>query len=74
MIVGVRCLASLAGYAPPDGRLCLAASATVADALRALALPAEEVATVLRNGGPASPDTRLADHDALSFIPPITGG
>jgi molybdopterin converting factor small subunit len=74
VIVVVRCLASLAAHAPPDGRLSLAPGATVDDAVRALCLASGELGTVLRNGGPASGDTPLAPDDRLSFVPPITGG
>jgi sulfur-carrier protein len=72
--IAVRCLASLAGHAPPDGRLTLPSGATAGDAADALGLPADAAAVILRNGAPAERDTRLAPGDALSFVPPITGG
>jgi sulfur-carrier protein len=72
--VTVRCLASLAGQAPPDGRLTLPDGATADDAAKALALSEAGLAVILRNGAPADRDTRLAPDDTLSFVPPISGG
>lgn len=74
MIVSVRCLATLAGSAPPDGRLELPQSATAGDAADALGLSPEAVGTLLVNAAPAERSTRLAPGDAVSIIPPITGG
>ena len=74
MNVTVRCLATLAGKAPPDGRLVLPSGATAGDAADALGLPEEAVAVILQNGAPADRDTRLSPDDTLSFIPPISGG
>jgi len=72
--ITVRCLATLAGQVPPDGRLALPDRATVGDAADALGLAPEAVAVILRNGGPVERDTRLSPDDTLSFIPPISGG
>ena len=74
MIVSVRALASLAAFAPPDGRLDLPPGATVAAAAGALGLPPNDVGTILCNDAPAEADTPLAPGDKLTFIPPITGG
>lgn len=74
IVVTVRCLASLAAWSPPDGRLALAPGATVADAVATLGIPADEVGTTLRNGAPAEAGAGLESGDTLSVIPPITGG
>lgn len=74
MNITVRCLASLAGQAPPDGRLRLPDGATAGDAADALNLSEAAVVVILRNGAPADRDTPLAPDDILSFIPPISGG
>lgn len=52
--------------------------ASLADALRALGLPADEAYATLVNGEPvaaaARPGRRLKPSDALTVFPPIKGG
>jgi len=74
MIVTVRCLATLSGSSPADGRLDLPSTATAGDAADALGLSPEAVGSLLVNGAMAERATPLAPGDALSIVPPISGG
>lgn len=74
MIVTVRCLATLAGLAPPDGRLDVPTGTTVGDVADALGVAPEAVGSLLVNGAPAERTTPLAPGDAVSIVPPISGG
>ena len=72
--VTVRALAALAAFAPQGGTLAFTPGRTAGDVARELGIDPAAIATVLRNGRPATLDARLAPGDVLSFVPPITGG
>ncbi|WP_428564004.1 MAG: MoaD/ThiS family protein [Solidesulfovibrio sp. DCME] len=72
--ITVRALATLAGFAPPGGRLDIGPDDTVGRVAARLGLDLSLVGTVLLNDRPAEPGTRLAPGDTLVCIPPITGG
>ncbi len=72
--ITVRALATLAGFAPPGGRLAVGPGETVGRVAARLGLDLAAVGTTLVNDRPAGPDTGLAPGDGLVFIPPITGG
>jgi len=73
--VTVKCLATLAAFQPGSGpAVRLPATARVADLAAALGLPAAKITTILRNGAPASLETPLADGDAVTFLPTLSGG
>ena len=52
----------------------LAPGATVADLVRQLGLPADEVKIVFVNGVVRETDHALADGDELGIFPPVGGG
>jgi len=72
--VTVRALATLAPFAPPNGVVAFTSGQTAGEVVRGLGIDLAAIATVLRNGRPASLDARLAPGDVLSLVPPITGG
>jgi molybdopterin converting factor small subunit len=76
MTVTVKCLATLAAFQPASGSAVrLSGEAPrVADLAAALGLPAAKITTILRNGAPADGDTPLADGDAVTFLPTLSGG
>ncbi len=75
----MRLFANLADYRPPDGgaggtALDLPDGATVDDALRRLAIPADLPRLLLVNGRDVAADHALRAGDVLSIIPPLAGG
>ncbi|NDY55796.1 MoaD/ThiS family protein [Desulfovibrio sulfodismutans] len=74
--VTVKCLATLAAFQPASGSAVRLSGAApcVADLAAALGLPAAKITTILRNGAPATQDTPLADGDAVTFLPTLSGG
>jgi len=56
--------------ASPGQRLRSSSPLTAA----AAGLPAEKITPILRNGAPASLETPLADGDAVTFLPTLSGG
>ena len=47
---------------------------TVGDVLSLLSIPEEVELVMLLNGHHAKKESSLADGDALTFFPPVTGG
>ena len=72
--VSVRALATLAPFAPPGGTASVGPGETAGELADRLGIDAPEIGTVLVNGNPASLETVLAPGDAVTFVPPITGG
>ena len=72
--IEVRCFASLAQYAPAEGCAKCAAPGTVGDLIRALGIPAGEVAIIFINGAHAAEDTVLRDGDRVGLFPAVGGG
>ena len=72
--IEVRCFASLAQYAPAGGQARLAAPGTAGDLIRALGIPAGEVAIVFVNGAHATEATELRDGDRVGIFPMVGGG
>jgi len=72
--IEVRCFASLAQHAPPGGHAQLADPGTVSDLIRALGIPAGEVAIIFINGAHAVEATALRDGDRVGLFPAVGGG
>ena len=72
--VAVRALATLAAFAPPGGTAEIGPGETAGSLADRLGIPAGAIGAILRNGGPAERDTPLSPGDAVSYVPPITGG
>ena len=72
--IEVRCFASLAKHAPAGGHVKLAAPGTVGDLIRALDIPAGEVAILFVNGVHAEEATVLRDGDRVGVFPAVGGG
>jgi len=72
--VAVRALATLAAFAPPGGTAAIAPGETAGSLADRLGMAPDAIGAILRNGAPADRDTRLAPGDAVSYVPPITGG
>lgn len=72
--VTVRALATLAPYAPPGGVASIGPGETAGELADRLGLETEAVGVILVNGNPATLETPLSPGDAVSFVPPITGG
>lgn len=70
----VRALASLAGFAPPGGRLTVSPGETVGAVAARLGFDPAAIGTILVNDRPAEADTPITPGDTVLFIPPITGG
>ena len=72
--IEVRCFASLAKHAPAGGHVKLAAPDTAGDLIRALGIPAGEVAIIFVNGAHAVEATALRDGDRVGLFPAVGGG
>ena len=72
--IAVRCFAPLAKYAPADGRARLAAPGTAGELVRALGIPAGEVAVIFVNGEQAAEASALRDGDRVDLFPVVGGG
>jgi sulfur carrier protein ThiS len=72
--IEVRCFASLAKHAPEGGYAKLAAADTAGDLIRALGIPAGEVASIFVNGAHAVETTALRDGDRVGLFPAVGGG
>jgi len=72
--IEVRCFASLASYAPTGGYVNLAAPGSTGDLIRALGIPAGEVAIIFVNGAHATEATELRDKDRVGLFPAVGGG
>ena len=79
MRVEVRLFATLARYLPDDNDagvtfVDVAEGSTVAEAARALGIPADLSRIVLVNDRDAADDRRLAAGDVVTLFPPLAGG
>ena len=77
MTVEVRLYSILRPYAPAGespARLEVAGRATVSSVLEALAVPPSVDRVILVNGHHATEETPLAEGDAVTLFPPVTGG
>ena len=72
--IEVRCFASLVKHAPAGGCAKLVAPDTVGDLIRALGIPAGEVAIIFVNGAHAAEATVLQDGDRVGLFPAVGGG
>ena len=72
--ITLRCLGLVAFHQPDPPVLELPDGATVADALARLALPQELETVALLDGGPAAPDTALAQGGVLTLVTIVGGG
>ena len=72
--IEVRCFASLAKHAPAGGHAQCAVPDTAGDLIRALGIPAEEVAIIFVNGAHATEATELRDGDRVGIFPAVGGG
>ncbi|MHC1790712.1 MoaD/ThiS family protein [Solidesulfovibrio sp.] len=72
--VTIRALATLAPYAPPGGVASIGPGETVGELADRLGLGADDIGVILVNGNPATLEAPLTPGDAVSFVPPITGG
>jgi sulfur carrier protein ThiS len=72
--IEVRCFASLAKHSPAGGHTRLAAPGTAGALIRALGIPAEEVAIIFVNGSHATEATDLRDGDRVGLFPAVGGG
>ena len=72
--IEVKCFASLAQHTPAGGHADLAAPATAGDLIRALGIPAGEVAIIFVNGAHAEEATALRDGDRVGLFPAVGGG
>ncbi|MEN8171368.1 MAG: MoaD/ThiS family protein [Chloroflexota bacterium] len=79
MKVEVRVFATLRKYMPGFGIgepkiVELADGTTFAELRDQLALPAEEVKVIMRNGLQADLNELIADGDRIAYIPAVAGG
>jgi molybdopterin converting factor small subunit len=77
--VEVQLHATLAAFLPPGSRdgvavLDVAATATVADVIRHLGIPADLSRVVLVNGHDVDDETLLRVGDVVDIFPPLAGG
>ena len=72
--VEIRCFASLAKHTPAGGHAQIAAPGTAGDLMRALGIPAGEVAIIFVNGSHAEEATELRDGDRVGLFPAVGGG
>ncbi|WP_457571244.1 MoaD/ThiS family protein [Desulfovulcanus sp.] len=73
-MIEVKCFATLAEYTPPEGQMDLSAGQDVAQLIKKLGIPEEEVKIVFVNGKKASLDTKLKDKDRVGIFPAVGGG
>jgi len=73
-MIEVKCFATLSGYAPPGGQIDLPAGQDVAQLIKKLGIPEEEVKIVFVNGKKATLDTKLKDKDRVGIFPAVGGG
>ena len=79
MRVEVQLHATLTAFLPPGSRdgvavLDVAATATVADLIRHLGIPADLSRVVLVNGHDVDEETLLSAGDVVDIFPPLAGG
>lgn len=74
MSITVNCFATLARYAPPDGKMPEAAGLTVGQTIDLLGIPRENVKTVFVNGLHAAMDKVLGEGDRVGIFPAVAGG
>jgi molybdopterin converting factor small subunit len=77
--VEVQLHATLTAFLPPGSRdgvavLDVAATATVADLIRHLSIPADLSRVVLVNGHDVDEETLLRVGDVVDIFPPLAGG
>jgi len=72
--IEVRCFASLMKHSPAGGHAQLAELGTAGDLVRALGIPAEEVAIIFVNGAHAAETTALQAGDHVGLFPAVGGG
>ncbi|MBT8762553.1 MoaD/ThiS family protein [Desulfohalobiaceae bacterium Ax17] len=73
-MIEVKCFATLAEYAPPGGQIDLPAGQDVAQLIKKLGIPEDEVKIVFVNGKKATLDTKLKDNDRVGIFPAVGGG
>ena len=75
MDLEIKCFATLADFAPPDGRLTgMPEGSTVADVMHRLNLPPEEVKITFVNGLHAEAGRVLRQGDRVGLFPAVGGG
>lgn len=75
MDIEIRCFATLADYAPKDGKLSgLPDGVTPALVMDLLGIPKDEVRIIFINGIHAEPNAALAQGDRLGLFPAVGGG
>jgi molybdopterin converting factor small subunit len=79
MVLQVKLFATLrqfaSGYDPHQGlALDVLPGTTVAQVIRELGLPPEDVTLILVDGVHRQPDYALQGHERVAFFPPIGGG
>jgi sulfur carrier protein ThiS len=72
--IEVRCFASLAKYKPAGGHAQFDEPCSAGDLMRALGIPATEVAIIFVNGMHATEATALRDGDRVGLFPAVGGG
>ena len=72
--IAVKCFATLARYTPAGGHAKLAEPGSAGDLMRALGIPAADVAIIFVNDMHATEATVLRDGDRVGLFPPIGGG
>ena len=75
MIITVKCFASLASFQPSNAEAFpITPGETVAEVMKRLGIPGENVALIFVDNVHQSPGTVLKDGDTVGFFPPIGGG
>ena len=75
MRISVKCYATLRSYQPDSSQLFpLSDGSTLADLLKQLDLPSDEVKVAFVNGKHAALDRCLEDGDHVALFPAVGGG